>query len=256
MEDNNVNQTTTTTTEDNQQQQAQQPNITVTSNGQTTTATVEDTNVPIDVDDTEDTVQTDSQEDTTNSANDDVQTSISKQQEIEKGVAEDLKSKGIDFNALAKEFDDNGELSKQSLQALEKAGYPKAVVDAYIAGLEATVNKFVSTVKSFAGGDKGYEELARYLQTQPKEVIDGFNAAIESGNLNQIKLSIEGIKANMRASYGTSNPTIMSGQQGAMLTTGYTSQEEMIKDMSDPRYQKDAKFTREVMRKIKYATIF
>ena len=30
----------------------------------------------------------------------------------------------------------------------------------------------------------------------------------------------------------------------------------MTKDMSDPRYQKDPKFTREVMQKIKNATIF
>ena len=255
MEDNNtVNQNQTAAVEESQSQQ--QPNISVKSNGQTMTATVEDTNVPIDVDTDEVATEDNPATDETTPNADDVQTSITKQQEVEKGVAEELKAKGIDFNALAKEFDENGELSQQSLQALEKAGYPKAVVDAYIAGLEATVNKFVSTVKSFAGGDKGYEELARYLQTQPKEVIDGFNAAIESGNLNQIKLTINGIKANMRANYGTSNPTIMSGQQGATLTTGYTSQEEMIKDMSDPRYQKDAKFTREVMRKVKYATIF
>ena len=61
--------------------------------------------------------------------------------------------------------------------------------------------------------------------------------------------------SKMNKTYGTANPTIMGGAANA-AAEGYTSMEQMTKDMSDPRYQVDPKFTRSVMMKIKNATIF
>ena len=248
----------------NTQVQNQEPNldnISVTKTGSTMTATITDDKQVMNTQSTDTTSEDneDSQQTSTHDNNNsdvDVQDVVSKQQEIETSLKNDLSSKGVDFEALSKEYDETGELSQQSLQALEKAGYPKPMVDAYIAGLEASVEKFVNQVKSYAGGEQEYEAIARFIQSQPKDILDGFNAAISSGNLNQIKLNIDGIKARMKNAYGTSNPSIMSGQQGAGESSGYTSVEQMTKDMKDPRYQKDPKFTREVMRKIANASIF
>lgn len=186
----------------------------------------------------------------------DVEEDIQKQQRAEADVKTDLASKGVDFDALAAEYDSKGELSTESLAALNKAGYPQSVVDAYLNGMQATAAQFVSQVQQFAGGKEAYTQLASFIQTQPKAVIDAFNASIQSGNLGQIQLAIGGLRAQMTAKYGTSNPTVMGGVAESASAKGYTAISQMTKDMSDPRYQTDPVFTREVVQKLRNGSIF
>ena len=179
-----------------------------------------------------------------------------KQQSTEQEVKTALSKSGIDFDALAAEYDKDGALSADSLAALEKAGYPQAVVDAYIAGLDALADRYVQEVKNLAGGEENYARLIQFLGTQPQPIIDGFNAAIQTGNLAQIQLALAGVQAQMTAAYGTANPSVLAGANGAGTPTGYQTTDEMTKDMSDPRYQTDPAFTQEVYRKIQYSSLF
>ena len=226
-----------------------QPNIEVKDNGSTLTAEV----TPID--------PMAAQEDPKNSENPedkpdvDEQTAFDTQVERDNEIKNDLAKHNIDFDALGEEYQKNGELSKESIDKLEKAGYPKAMVDAYLDGLQATTEKFVNRIYSMAGGKENYEKIIGFIKTQPESVINAYNATITQGNLNQIELALNGIKAQMKTAYGTSNPTLMGGA-ATSTADGYTSMEQMTKDMADPRYQVDPKFTRSVMMKIKNATIF
>ena len=236
-----------------------QPNIEVKDNGSTLTAEV----TPID--------PMAAQEDPKNSENPedkpeedknsedkpdvDEQTAFDTQVERDNEIKNDLAKHNIDFDALGEEYQKNGELSKESIDKLEKAGYPKAMVDAYLDGLQATTEKFVNRIYSMAGGKENYEKIIGFIKTQPESVINAYNATITQGNLNQIELALNGIKAQMKTAYGTSNPTLMGGA-ATSTADGYTSMEQMTKDMADPRYQVDPKFTRSVMLKIKNATIF
>ena len=236
-----------------------QPNIEVKDNGSTLTAEV----TPID--------PMAAQEDPKNSENPedkseedknsedkpdvDEQTAFDTQVERDNEIKNDLAKHNIDFDALGEEYQKNGELSKESIDKLEKAGYPKAMVDAYLDGLQATTEKFVNRIYSMAGGKENYEKIIGFIKTQPESVINAYNATIAQGNLNQIELALNGIKAQMKTAYGTSNPTLMGGA-ATSTSEGYTSMEQMTKDMADPRYQVDPKFTRSVMMKIKNATIF
>lgn len=185
-----------------------------------------------------------------------LESDFQRQQQTEADVKNDLAGKGLDFDALAAEYDKEGALSAKSLEALEKAGYPKSVIDAYLAGLDALADRYTTAVQSFAGGKEAYGQLVEYLKTQPQNVIDGFNAAIETGNLSQIQLAVTGVKAQMAARYGTANPSIMAGAQGRGAHAGYQTTDEMTKDMADPRYQTDPAFTQEVFRKIQNSTLF
>ena len=194
---------------------------------------------------------------TTGNAEAQVQQDLDKQKQTELEVKADLAKKNVDFDALAKEYADAGELSADSLKKLADAGYPKQVVDAYLDGLNARMDRFVSTVKGYAGGDEEFAKLQTYIAGQPQEVIDGFNSAVNSGNLGQIKLAIAGLKAEMTKAYGTANPTVMAGQaKGGGEPQGYTNFEQMTKDMSDPRYNVDPVYTKQVYAKVKAATIF
>lgn len=185
-----------------------------------------------------------------------LQTDFQQQQVREGEIKDTLTKSGINFDALAAEYDKDGALSAESLAALEKAGYPKAVVDAYLAGLDALADRYVQEVKNLAGGEENYARLIQFIGSQPQNVIDGFNAAIQTGNIAQIQLALAGIQAQMTAAYGTSNPSVMAGAQGAGTPTGYQTTAEMTKDMSDPRYQTDPAFTQEVYRKLQYSSLF
>ena len=236
-----------------------QPNIEVKDNGSTLTAEV----TPIDPmaaqEDPKDTENPEdkSEEDKTpeDKPEEDEQTSFDTQVERDNEIKNDLAKHNIDFDALGEEYQKNGELSKESIDKLEKAGYPKAMVDAYLDGLQATTEKFVNRIYSMAGGKENYEKILGFIKTQPESVVNAYNATITQGNLNQIELALNGIKAQMKTAYGTSNPTLMGGA-ATSTAEGYTSMEQMTKDMSDPRYQVDPKFTHSVMMKIKNANIF
>ena len=185
-----------------------------------------------------------------------LQTDFQQQQVREGEIKDTLTKSGIDFDALAAEYEKDGALSADSLAALEKAGYPKPMVDAYLAGLDALADRYVQEVRNIAGGEENYARLIQFLGTQPTNIIDGFNAAIRSGNIAQITLAIRGVEAQMTAAYGTANPSVMAGAQGAGTPTGYQTTAEMTKDMSDPRYQTDPAFTQEVYRKLQYSSLF
>ena len=178
------------------------------------------------------------------------------QQTRDAEIKDTLKEVGIDFDALSAEYDRDGALSAKSLEALEKAGYPKSVVDAYIAGLDALADRYVQEVKNLAGGEEAYARLVQYVAAQPQSVIDGFNAALQTGNMAQIQLALSGIQAQMAATYGTANPSVLAGAHGAGAPQGYQSTAEMTKDMSDPRYQTDPVFTQEVYRKVQNSSLF
>ena len=236
-----------------------QPNIEVKDNGSTLTAEV----TPIDpMAAQEDPKNSENPEDqpeedknSEDKPNVDEQIAFDTQVERDNEIKNDLAKHNIDFDALGEEYQKNGELSKESIDKLEKAGYPKAMVDAYLDGLQATTEKFVNRIYSMAGGKENYEKIIGFIKTQPESVINAYNATITQGNLNQIELALNGIKAQMKTAYGTSNPTLMGGA-ATSTADGYTSMEQMTKDMADPRYQVDPKFTRSVMMKIKNATIF
>ena len=168
----------------------------------------------------------------------------------------DLATKGVDFNAMEQEFTKNGSLSTDSYSKLEAAGYPKSVVNGVIAGWQAAADRYVNTVTDMAGGQEDLQKMQQFVLSQGNEMRQAYNDAINSENLGQIRLVFDGIKAKMTAAFGTAKSTIIGNNAATGESAGYQTTAEMIKDMSDPRYQKDAAFTKEVYRKVKNSTIF
>ena len=160
----------------------------------------------------------------------------------------------MSFDEFAEEYQSTGTLSPESINKLEQAGYPKAMVDAYIAGLEAQANKFVDTVKSYSDGK--WDNIVELVKSQGQEAIDGFNATLNTGNLSQIKLMINGLLAQHKTQFGTSNPLVTGMPTATTNQTGFTSKQEMVSAMADKRYGRDMSYTREVQTKVKMSNIF
>ena len=166
--------------------------------------------------------------------------------QAEEDAKKDLEAKGVQWEKLSDEYESTGVLSAESLAALEKAGYPKSVVDAYIKGMEATATQFENQVMGYAGGKEQFQQVTGFIQSQGTAYVNAFNSAIQSGDLTQIKITIEGFKAQMTQKYGTSNRTIMGKGNVQTGTKGYGSKAEMTQAMSDSRYGRDPAYTKEV----------
>lgn len=176
-----------------------------------------------------------------------VEDGVKEQQKAEDEVKSDLTSKGVDYDALVKEYEDNGKLSEKSMEALKGAGYPEAVVNAFIKGFEAQVNEFTNAVYKMAGGQEAYGQLCNFVKGLGEADVQAFNETIQSGSLTQLSALINGYKAQMTTKYGTSNRSILGGAT-AVGNKGFNSKDAMIKAMNDPRYGNDMAYTEKVQR--------
>ena len=178
------------------------------------------------------------------------QEDITKVVENQQAVSETLKDKGVDFDALSTEYQEKGALSEATYESLEKAGFPKNVVDAYVSGIEAQVSRFESTVLGYAGGAEGYKQLTSFVQSLGDAEVETYNQILNSQNLGQINSLIKGYQAQMQLKHGTANPTIHGQVSASQATSGYSSQKEMTAAINDPRYGKDLGYTEQVRQKI------
>lgn len=176
-----------------------------------------------------------------------VEDGVKAQQKAEDEVKADLTNKGVDYDALVKEYEDNGKLSEKSMEALKGAGYPEAVVNAFIKGFEAQVNEFTNAVYKMAGGQEAYGQLCNFVKGLGEADVQAFNETIQSGSLTQLSALINGYKAQMTTKYGTSNRSILGGAT-AVENRGFNSKDAMIKAMNDPRYGNDMAYTEKVQR--------
>lgn len=157
---------------------------------------------------------------------------------------------GLDYDAFAQEYAENGELSQDAYDALEAAGIPKHLVDNYIAGLEAQQTMLQSEVYQTIGGEEAYNDMIQWAGENLDDAsIDAFNATLEGGNPAQIKLAIAGLRAQYTEANGQEPSRTLAGTASSGVGT-YESTAEMMKDMSDPRYKEDPAFRQRVQEKL------
>ena len=187
----------------------------------------------------------------------DLQEEVDKHSKAISSIKEDLKGKGVDFNSAVKEYETKGSLSEETIEALNKAGYRPEVIEAFIEGRVAMEERFTKAIYESVGGEKEYRSIVNWAsQNLTKKSIDAFNRAIDNNNINAITLMLEGMKAKMVAKMGTAKKSIHGGASAPNGSPkGYTSKADVIKAMSDPRYGRDAGYTRMVEQQM-WATNF
>lgn len=214
-----------------------------------------------DKDDNKDTEDKDGKEekedDAAESEDSELQTEVTKITDAANDLRKDLTSKGIDFDAIAEEFSNNGDFTPETRAELAKAGYPQTVVDAFLSGLQATAEKIVNTVYSYCGGEDEYNKMAQFIKAQGEDTVTQFNRVIESGDLGQMKLAIDGFKARMGARTGVAGRSVLGGNgTGGNAQKGFSSKSDMVKAMSDPRYGRDPSYTKDIQKKTMNSSFF
>lgn len=184
-----------------------------------------------------------------------VEDTIKATKESVEEAAKTLSEKGIDYGALTTEYEEKGALSEDTYKKLADAGYPKAVVDTYIRGIEAANEAFVNSVYTAAGGKTEYDKLSNYIQSKGKDAVEGFNDALMNGSLSTVKMLINGFKAEMTLRNGTQKASVL-GSGSPAGTSGFANEADMDKAMDDPRYGVDEEYTKQVTKRLSKSKFF
>lgn len=184
-----------------------------------------------------------------------VEDTIKATKESVEEAAKTLSEKGIDYGALTTEYEEKGALSEDTYKKLADAGYPKAVVDTYIRGVEAANEAFVNSVYTAAGGKTEYDKLSNYIQSKGKDAVEGFNDALMNGSLSTVKMLINGFKAEMTLRNGTQKASVL-GSGSPAGTSGFANEADMDKAMDDPRYGVDEEYTKQVTKRLSKSKFF
>lgn len=161
----------------------------------------------------------------------------------------------VDFNALSAEFATNGELSDASYQALRDAGLDRGLVDQFIAGQQAMVVQMENEAFGLAGGEQQYYTMLDWAaKNLPQAERDAFDAAVVGTSASR-KQAITALQAQFERAVGR-NPQLVQGNGSGSNQGGYQSRAEMVRDMSNPKYQKDPAFRAMVSQKLANSDIF
>lgn len=166
-------------------------------------------------------------------------------------AAKALEAKGLDLNDFRKEFSEKGDLSAESYEKLQKAGYPKEIVDQYIAGQKALAVQYEADVKASAGvTDDEWDSMAGWAaENLSQEEKIAYNKAVDSGDIAQAKLAVAGLTAKYRQAYPNEGK-LLGGKTSTSTGDIYESLAQMQEDMANPKYKSDPAFRKMVEQKI------
>lgn len=165
-------------------------------------------------------------------------------------VADALKAAGLNQDDFTKEFADTGDLSTESFDKLEKAGFPRAMVETYVRGLKADRDAFQTSIYSEAGGVDSYKSLIQWAgKALDQAEIDAFNKAVTSGDPASARLAVRGLAAKHKS---TARPALLNGKGG---TGGdgvkpFESVAQRRAAYNDPRYRTDPAYRAEVSARV------
>jgi len=159
-------------------------------------------------------------------------------------------SAGLNMDSLSEEYAKEGKLADGSYKSLEKAGIPKDYVDRFIAGQQAIADQQSSSVKEMVGGTQAYDNMSEWASQNLSETEKtAYNSAVNSKDLESVKLAVVGLKARYSQATG-SEPKLVEGKASASGEQGFQSWAQVTQAMSDPRYAKDVAYQTEVKNKL------
>jgi len=159
------------------------------------------------------------------------------------------------FDTMAEDFETNGELSEANRKTLGDMGFPKAVVDTYLNGLQAT-NELTATKSTEIMGSQ--EKLDAVMKWASGNMTAAQRTAINAdlANPEMLEITLLGLQARYNNAIGTDGePALIDGDAtGGEAVVAYETAEQHRADIKKPEYKTSPKFRQEVMRKLAAST--
>lgn len=162
-----------------------------------------------------------------------------------------------ELEAYAREVNSTGNLSEASFTALKARGIPRKLAEAHVAGLQAQRAQLMERAVKPFGDAKGYEDVRTWaVSNLTPEAQAQYNADVNSGDPARVQYAVESLKARYDAANGV-QPTgrLIAGRRAPSGGgSGFTSMDQQVRAMQDPRYGQDAAYTAEVIRMVERST--
>ena len=159
-------------------------------------------------------------------------------------------------------YSNEGQLSEETMEKFGEMS-SKDLVEAYMAiqknsdpsdSYPDLSDSDMDTVYNSVGGEKEYNNLTSWAaENMEDRALDAFNSVIDQGNPVAIQLAVAGLKAE----YDNKE-----GYEGRMLTgkaakesDAFRSQAEVVKAMSDPRYDRDPAYRQDLYDKLERSNV-
>ena len=178
-------------------------------------------------------------------------------------VTKQFKDNGIDPFKMNEYFvENNGTLSDEMYADLNKAGFNKAMVDSYLEGVRQQVgietaqaeavptlsDSEVTEIHSIAGGKQGYEQLMAWASDNISDAdAKNFDEVIETGNKAAVTFAVKALFGQYEDAVGRDS-NLVTGK--AAPADVYKSMAQVVSDMNDPRYDRDAAYRDDVHAKL------
>lgn len=181
------------------------------------------------------------------------------------GLAEAFAEANIDPWAMNDHFYENdGTLTEEMYDQLNEAGFSDETIDAYLGGLRAELGyddaanvlseSEISNIKNIAGGEEGYAQVVQWAsENLPEEDIAAFDEVINTANEAAVRFAVKALVGQYEDAVGRT-PELVTGKQSS-TGQAYRSMAEVVRDMSDPRYDTDDAYRMDVMRKLERSNI-
>ena len=180
-------------------------------------------------------------------------------------LADAFQENGIDPWAMNDHFYENdGTLTPEMYDELNEAGFSDETIDAYLGGLRSqlgydeageTLNDSeIADIKNIAGGEQGYADVVQWAsENLPAEDIEAFDEVINTANEAAVRFAVKALVGQYEDAVGRT-PDLVTGKQSS-TGQAYRSMAEVVRDMSDPRYDTDDAYRLDVMRKLERSNL-
>jgi hypothetical protein len=108
----------------------------------------------------------------------------------------------------------------------------------------------INQIKNSAGGEKEYANIVNWAKSNlPKSSIDAFDQVISTGSVDAIKLAVSGLKSEYNNANGVDG-RMVTGKAAPNNGDVFRSQAELVRAMSDARYDNDPAYRQDVIEKL------
>ena len=108
----------------------------------------------------------------------------------------------------------------------------------------------INQIKNSAGGEKAYANIVNWAKSNlPKSSIDAFDEVVNTGSIEAIQLAVAGLKTEYNNANGVEG-RMVTGKTAPDKGDVFRSQAELVRAMSDPRYDNDPAYRQDVVEKL------
>ena len=181
-------------------------------------------------------------------------------------ISELFKENEIDPFKMNEHFMQNeGTLTDEMYETLNKAGLNKELVDSYLQGVRADAGFNTTTapilsdpeiqeIQSIAGGKAGYEQLMTWASENMTDAdAKNFDEVIETANKAAVTFAVKALMGQYEDAVGRDSNLIQG--KASKPTETYRSMAEVVRDMGNPLYDTDEAYRDDVRRKLELSNL-